>query len=228
MSVTVIVPVLNRPERVEPLMASLISSSKSVALRVMFVCNEDDEAEREALEAHPEIDAVMVMQGGREPGDYARKINRAYQAVMLDSFHRSDDSDWVFLGADDLCFCPGWADAALAHQLEGIDVVGTNDLGNPLVKSGQHSTHSLVRVGYIGTIDNPGQLLHEGYRHNWVDTEFVQTAKRRGVFFHATDSWVEHLHPHWGFGQYDATYNLGLADFEADGQLYRKRQRLWA
>jgi hypothetical protein len=45
--------------------------------------------------------------------------------------------------------------------------------------AGRHSTHSLVTRDYVerfGTIDEAGVVLHEGYPHEFVDDEFVQTA----------------------------------------------------
>lgn len=223
--VTVIVPVLNRPERVEPLLASLTASQKAVELRPLFVVSPDDAAQQEAVQAS-EADWMLVP-FSRGNGDYARKVNRA--AAHL----RGAGVEWVFLGADDLCFCHGWADEALAVAALAplAQVIGTNDLGNPAVRTGQHSTHSLVRTGYLdrGTADEPegGKLLHEGYHHNWVDNEFVATARDRGVFVFAAHSWVEHLHPSWGKAVDDATYRLGLADFHVDGALFRARERLW-
>lgn len=224
MTVAVLIPVLNRPERVEPLLASLYSSWEDEPLRPMFLVTQGDTATLDALSVAEGDPHVMVLPGPREPGDYARKMNHAIRHL-----YREGAVDWAFLGADDLCFCHGWADRAIDAADDAFDVVGTNDLGNPEVTRGQHSTHSLVRVSYLmrGTIDEPRTLLHEGYRHNWVDTEFVQTAQKRGAYIKAFDSMVEHLHPHWGKGELDATYQLGLADYDEDRRLFLARRRLW-
>jgi len=219
--IVVIIPVLNRPERVEPLLASLAASERAAKLRPLFVCSPGDEREIEAVSAS---DADwMLLPIGRGPGDYARKINRA-------AYHAQTMAEWLFLGADDLCFCPGWADIALQAAIaDFIEVVGTNDLGNPAVISGAQSTHSLVRSSYLerGTIDERGKLLHEGYEHNWVDNEFVATARSRGVYIFAANAHVEHLHPSWGKGQADSTYELGMRHYHQDAQLFRAREKLW-
>jgi len=222
--VAVIIPVLGRPERVEPLLSSLYGSERDVELRPLFVVSPGDEAEESAVR---ESGADwMLMPKTREPGDYARKINRAFVSAW------ENGVEWVFMGADDLCFCEGWADVALevAAATPTATVIGTNDLGNPAVTTGQHATHSLVRGSYLeaGTIDETGKLLHEGYRHNWVDNEFVATARHRGVFVFAAGSYVEHLHPAWGKAEDDAIYQLGLADFNDDRLLFRNRESLWA
>lgn len=111
-----------------------------------------------------------------------------------------------------------------------VGVVGTNDLGNPRVIAGKTATHSLVTRAYVGehgTVDEPGKVLHEGYQHNFCDTEFVETAKRRGAWAFAGDSVVEHLHPHWSKGDDDETYRRGQAGFEVDRRLHARRRRLW-
>jgi hypothetical protein len=217
--VAVLVPVLNRPERVEPLIDSLYGSQERARLHLVFIASPEDEPEIDALETSGEDFIVMAQE--RAPGDYARKMNAAIDLT---------DETWVFLGADDLCFCSGWADEAIRVGLDtGKQVIGTNDLGNPHVKSGMHSTHTLVHRDYttLGTADDPTRLLHEGYAHNWVDAEFIETARSRDQFVMARDAWVEHLHPHWRKGPMDDTYQLGLRDFENDRRLFRRRRRLW-
>lgn len=213
----VLVPVLDRPHRVRPIVDSLRETARRAD--PVFVCSPGD---------MEEIDAVL--DAGAEPliadwepgrGDYARKINLAW---------RHTDHDWVLLGADDLVFHQGWLEAALAvHARTGACVVGTNDLGNRRVVSGRHSTHSLVHRDYgeCGTADDPGLLLHEGYWHNFVDDEFVQTALHRRTYAHAAAALVEHLHPHWRKADMDATYEKGQLHFDADRALFNTRARLW-
>lgn len=217
--IAVLVPVLGRPERVEPLIESLYGSEQRYKFRLVFIASPEDEAEIDVLETSGED--FIVMGSYRGPGDYAKKMNAGVELT---------DETWIFLGADDLCFCKGWADKAVsAYKQTGKRVIGTNDLGNPHVKTGTHSTHTLVHRSYVelGTVDDPTRLLHEGYSHNWVDSEFIATAKRRQEFYSATDSWVEHLHPHWRKGRMDSTYELGLKSFESDRALYRRRSKLW-
>jgi hypothetical protein len=79
----------------------------------------------------------------------------------------------------------------------------------------------------MGTVDEPGRLLHEGYGHNFVDNELVETAKTRDAWTFAADSIVEHLHPSWGKAERDQTYNIGRARFDADRRYFQRRQRLW-
>ena len=154
-------------------------------------------------------------------GNYAKKINRAVAATT---------EPLVFLGADDLRFHPGWFEAAKARLTPGIGVVGTNDLLSKRVMAGEHSTHSLVTRAYVaqGTIDDPTKLLHEGYPHEFVDDEFIETAVHRRAFVHAADSVVEHLHPFGGKAPTDALYAKAGRRLLVGRIRYRWRRRLWA
>jgi glycosyltransferase involved in cell wall biosynthesis len=207
----IIVPVLRRPQNVRPLLASIRQTTPGA--RVLFVCDPDDDAEQRAIEAEG---AEMLI----VDGNYAKKINRAVEETS---------EPLLFLGADDLRFHPGWLEAAKARLTEGIGVVGTNDMCSDRVMAGEHSTHSLVTRDYaeLGTIDDPTRLLHEGYKHEFVDDEFVETAVRRNAFAHAADSLVEHLHPVAGKAAIDELYAKAFRR-ELRGRLtYMRRRRLW-
>jgi hypothetical protein len=223
-SVAVLIPVLGRPGRVRPLVESLAASQHpSVPVRPVFLCSPGDDAQIAAVTSLVAVPAprliVVDWQPGR--GDYAKKINHGFRAT---------DDEWVLLAADDILFRPGWLEAALAVHAELAPcVIGTNDLGNPRVQAGQHSVYTLVHRAYgeCGTVDDPTVLLHEGYWHNYVDDEFVQTAMARETWAHAAGSVIEHLHPDWGKGEMDDTYRRGKAHFADDGVLYQSRRRLW-
>lgn len=184
--VVVLVPMLGRAHRVDPLLESLHATTDRA--RVLFVCHRGDDAVVRAVDAAG-ADKMVVT---RAPiGDYARKVNAAYRATT---------EPLLFLGASDLTFLPGWLDEALAVLTDGIGVVGTNDLGSPRVMAGDHSTHSLVTRDYVdryGTIDGPGQVLCEAYPHEFVDDELIGTAKWREAFAMALNAKVRHDHPNW-------------------------------
>jgi hypothetical protein len=218
--VAVLVPVLARPQRAKPLADSLRETCGG-HVRLIFLCTPGDDAEIKACRK-VRWATTEVVPFARGPGDYARKIN--YGVTIT-------DEPWLFHGADDLRFHEAWLERAMETAAAGFSVVGTNDLGNRSVLSGRHSTHSLVARSYIeevGTVDEPGKMLHEGYRHNFCDTELVQAAQLRGQFKSAHRAVVEHLHPHWRKADMDATYQLGLADFAHDARLFHwRRQRVW-
>lgn len=216
-SVAILVPVLGRPQRVRSLMES-VARATTAPYRLLFIAQSDDQAELAAL-SEAKADHIVV---APERGSWACKINDGFRATT---------EPWVFAAADDLDFHPDWFGRAMRWADEDTRVIGTNDICNPRVMSGQHSTHTLFRRDYVerfGTIDEPGLVMHEGYRHDFTDDEAVATAKARGVFVHAYDSIVEHLHPLAKKAPDDATYRAGRK-YSADGRrLFAKRKALWA
>lgn len=95
---------------------------------------------------------------------------------------------------------------------------------------GNHSTHTLFRRDYVenfGTIDEPGKVLHEGYGHCFCDDEAIATAQARGVYAHAFDSIVEHLHPLVKKAPDDETYKLGRRLSPQGKKLFTTRATLW-
>lgn len=213
----ILVPMLGRPHRVRPLLDSIEQATP--AANVLFLLSRSDATVRRVVgetgRAFREFPYSPI-------GDYAMKINAGVAATR---------EPLLFTGADDLRFWPGWFEAALAMLTPGIGVVGTNDLGNPRVLAGDHATHFLVTRDYTkrGTIDRPGSgmLFHPEYPHEFVDDELVGTAKRRGAWAMAIDSYVEHLHPDWGKAQTDALYQQQTNRMRLGQRVYVRRRRLW-
>jgi hypothetical protein len=209
--VAVIVPVLRRPQNAKPFMESLRASTGLAT--AYAICQADDEPTAEAWRAS----GAVVHIG--EAVSFAEKVNAGYALTREPS---------LFLVGDDVRFQPGWLDHAqhVAHTT-GAKVVGTNDLGNPRVTTGEHATHLLIARDYVDEVgaswDGPKSVCHEGYRHWFVDDEIVTAAKQRGVWAMAKDSVVEHLHPAWGKGQTDEVYKLGQSFAQQDRKLFERR-----
>lgn len=214
--VVILIPVLRRPHRVRPVLESALASTDRA--RVLFVATRGDTEEIQAIE-DAGADLLLVKQIG-----YPQKINQGVAAT---------DEPLVFLGADDLHFHPGWLEAAEEHissRTPRVGVVGTQDLCNGRVLKGEHATHMLVTRWYCeqGTIDDPARVLHEGYLHEFVDDEFVATAKHRGAWAFAHDSVVEHLHPDAGKASpTDALYSDRPRRMYYGRRVYRRREHLW-
>lgn len=211
--IAVLVPVLGRPARVRPLVESFTAATSPQDARLYFVAQRSDTDELEAIAAIG-YDPILVDDVDRS---WARKINRG--------FTRTTES-WLLLGADDLSFHAGWVDPVRDLLRTHAGVIGTNDLGNPHTISGATSTHPLVRRLYAdicGTVDEVGKILHEGYDHNYPDTELARTAMARGMWVHRADCVIEHMHPAWGKAQDDATYRRGQERAAQDHDLFVAR-----
>lgn len=214
-SIVVLVPVLDRPARVAPLLASFAAATADADARIFFIAQASDAAEIAAVQAAGHTPLIVP----DADGSWARKINAGFAHT---------DEPWMLLGADDLKFHAGWIDTIRTRLASHPGVIGTNDLGHAGTIAGTHSTHPLVRRSYaraLGTIDAPNQVVHPGYHHNFPDTELVATAQHRGLYLHAADCIVEHLHPNWRKGTMDNTYRLGQSRFAQDHALFLQRRR---
>jgi glycosyltransferase involved in cell wall biosynthesis len=222
--VAVLVPVLGRPEHAEPFLTSLRASTGLA--EAYAICDPDDE---DAIKAWHAAGAAVLRTDDPtghptdRPGTFAEKVNLGY---------RLTSEPWLLLVGSDVRFHPGWLDQAQAVAGDRYHVIGTNDLGNPRVMAGEHSTHPLIRRTYIDEVgaswDGPGVVAHEGYKHWFVDDEVVLAAKQRGVWAMAAQSKVEHLHPLWGKAEMDPVYALGQAYAERDRQQFVERLAIHA
>lgn len=224
--IDVVIPVLGRPDNAKPVVDSFMAA-RAVASRIVFVVSPGDIDQTyacvRACERSTVDHRIMEAPFDSGPGDFARKINYAFSRLK---------APWMFQAADDVEFVEGWDVnvLAVATREEQPGVVGTNDDGNPTVKAGRHATHILFRRSYVeeqgASMDGPGVVFHEGYGHQWVDTEVVELAKLRCQWAFAADSIVRHLHPFWDKAvAMDDTYRKGQSTSAADKALYRERAR---
>lgn len=211
--IDVLVPVLDRPQNALPLVESFRAHSSG---EITFLCSPEDSEQIAACEATGERTVVVDFQPG--PGDYARKMNYGFEHT---------ERPWVFLGADDIEFTPGWSEALILDA----DVIATNDLANGSVKRGEFGTHCLVSRRYVtdegASADGPGVLVHEGYDHNFPDRELCGLARSRRVYAFAKHSIVRHRHPLWKTATWDDTYRKGFSKFHQDRDLFLERAHLW-
>ncbi len=211
--VVILVPVLNRPQNVAPLLASIRATTPE-PYRVLFLCDPGDRAEQDAIGM---AGGWMISPGG----GYAAKIRGGVQAT---------DEPLVFLGADDLHFHPGWLEACCAVMAAGARVVGVNDGIRRRRGRRDHATHFLMTREYAlqPAIDGGPGPLSEAYDHSFVDDELIATATRRGVYAYAPHAVVEHRHWMNDTAPDDDTYRRGRANFHADREMFARRSEMWA
>jgi hypothetical protein len=221
--IVVAIPVLGRPQNAQAVLASLELSDPNGLCRPLFVCSPGDD--RQIRACHESGAHVLMLEQPPGPGDFARKIQAAFD---------TSSEPFLFQAADDVEFTPGWAEAAL-YAIErdgGYGVCGTDDRANPVVMRGQHSTHSLIRRAYVDVCgaswDGPGTVFSQAYSHQSVDNELVELAKVRGCFTFCAEAVVRHHHPLYDRSvPRDSTYERGLRDGGADMALFHVRQADW-
>lgn len=216
----ILIPVLRRPKNVQPLIKSLAASTPDI-FTVLFICDRGDEEELDAIVAAAKRRDWILWTAMPPGATYAEKINHGVRVL---------DRPLYFFGADDLRFRHGWIEAAVSvMKATGAGAVGTNDLCNPRVMAGEHATHFLVRRDYadLPLIDGGRGPLCEEYPHEYVDDEFIGTAKKRGMYAHAAASKVQHLHPLNGTAPVDDLYAAIPERMAAGLPIHERRKVLW-
>lgn len=225
--IAVIVPVAQR-DNAETFLSSLAASltpAQHDRVWIYLMADDEDLPTLMAWEKHSRLYPSIIFDHHRylrTMGSFAEKVNRGYEI---------SDEPWLFLVGDDVRFHKGWLDQAMqVARTGGKHVIGTNDLANPAVMAGHHATHMFISRSYVNdfgaSLDGPGVICHEGYRHWYVDNEIVQLAVGRGMFAPCLASHVEHLHPLYGKGVMDDVYAIGQAAAAADAALWAQRRQL--
>jgi len=214
----ILVPMLGRAETIERLMVSINNTVPKA--RTLFIVSSGD---HEVIKTLKEQDLEYIVTFQARVGDYAKKINLGYNLTK---------EPLIFTGASDIFFRMGWFEAAVAKFNDpNVHVVGTNDLANPRVIQGLHSTHTLVTREYVkknGLVDGePDKILYEGYVHEFVDDEMVATAKLRGAWAFCKEAIVEHFHPSAGKAKWDDSYKLAQERMDTSLPLFSVRSALW-
>lgn len=214
-SLATLVPVLNRPQNVAPLVQSWDDSRTPGIL--VFIVEQRDHDEMIAVHQAAEKNRLVRCLPVVDAHTWGEKINVAIQTVP---------AKWYLCAADDVRFHAGWwAHTGELRADDRIMVIGTNDLGNPRVTAGDHTCHPLVRGTYARQPNRDGgPFCPEAITHWGVDDVIVNRAKAEGVWASCLGAVVEHLHPYWQDGvPWDQTY----AEGEASANESMKAAREW-
>lgn len=207
------IPIL-RIERIDSILKNISDTTSDY--NVCFIV---EKADFDTLKSLKKPHCTILL--NKRTPTYSGAINSAYEQT---------NAEYFFTGADDLSFHKDWHKYALAKMSDTIGVVGTNDLMNVHVLKGEKATHYLVKREYIkrlgGTIDNSYPVLFE-YKHNYCDWEFIETAKKRGVFAPCLDSIVKHNHWTKGRAKFDAVYEKSNISKQEDKETFDAREILW-
>ena len=204
--VAVLVPSLDRPHRIEQVVASIREHTPHP--HKLLFCVSDDESKR-ILRG---LDVWFLDDSDCDDRRYVTRMNKFVRHI--------GDAETVFFGQDDVRFHKDWfTEAKAVMDATGKAVVIVNDLHNA------NGTASLMRADYIqqAVFDEPGNVFYSGYHHNFADNEQFLTAEVKGQLARALRSHVEHLHPAFGGAPMDETYAKNGAGWGHDLALYQER-----
>ena len=209
-NLSICVPTFHRPHALESLVKN-IHEATTTPHSIYFVTEPDD---AESIAEINRLGENLII--NKYPGTHTGAANTAYE---------STSEPYFIIANDDFTFHLDWDVRALL-AITGFGVCGLSD-----GFSKQYTQITLVDRNYIetqsGVIDEPNTLYHRGYHHNYVDTEFSETAKKRGMFTTCSESVVEHRHYSYNKSPMDDTYRKTLTGVSHDMALYESRRHLW-
>lgn len=218
--IAIVIPTLGRSRKLFPLLWNIVQTTPIGIFEVYFVVNRHDMASQHTVRA---MSGPVHMVLAEEPG-YPKAVNIGI---------RASNERLIAIVNDDVKFHDGWWDGLRKALTGDVMVVGTNDL-SPHTANGDACTQPVVKRSYIvspgGAYGEPGIAMHEGYSHNFSETELWQLAWQRGVAAFAPECVIEHVHPNWGKAEVDDTYREGSqrpGGWEHDHALFLERSELW-
>jgi hypothetical protein len=214
--VAVLIPTLGRPQKMRENVENLYDVTKKDEIDIVFIVEKDDTP---SIEMSRNLDAITLI--NQRCKSFAGAVNTAVRTLTHNYF---------FGASDDFLFHENWL-PPLMNLSEYFGMVGPEDLGNPDVRAGKIAVSYLISRNYIprACVGFPEDLLFEGYRHNFTDTELTATAIANGEYAFCPDSIVEHMHPFFNKSAVDDTYQLSLnhMDNSHDATLFESRKHLW-
>jgi hypothetical protein len=216
-SIAILIPVLNRPHNVGPLIDSFKKHTRIEDGTLYFIAQEDDAAELAEIRKCMTTGIALVIVPARARS-WPKKINAGFLVTS---------EPWMLLGGDDMRFHDDWYESLQPYLMMDKGVIGTPISGRP--DNDVSSAHPIVSREYIkefGTIDEKGKVVHEGYDHNFVDIELALTGWVRGHYQFAKSCAFTHLHPlHNNAVKIDSTYRLGSLNYNQDEALFNERSK---
>lgn len=205
-------PTYKRPGALQKVATNLEENTKST-FTLYFGLEEEDYAGIEAARAT----GHKVIINKYEPG-YSNTIQSIYE--------NSTEPFWMHAN-DDFYFNLNWDEIPLSmFERPDLMVVGLRQTEGDL----RGSAVCMARRKYIeemsGVIDMPNRVFYP-YGHNYQDTEFTETAEKRGVWAKCDVQVIDHLHPGFVGGEKDETYLKNDRLAETDQRIYESRRHLW-
>jgi GT2 family glycosyltransferase len=211
-------PTYKRPHKLASV-AKNIEKTTSTPFTLYFGLEKDDKEGIKAAKATGHKVIINPYESG-----YSNTVQAMYE--------QSNGKYW-FHSNDDFVHLPGWDERpiALLAESDTLMVVGCHD-GNPKTR---YYTISMNKREYIekmsGVVDIPNRVFYN-YNHNYIDTEFAETAISRGVWDACTAPCIEHHNP--GLDHifddtvYDETYAKNDKTAGIDAATYESRKHLWS
>lgn len=155
------------------------------------------------------------------------KYEPGYSNTIQSIYEITEEPFW-FHANDDFIFHPDWDVKPLAmFERKDLMVAGMKQVPQDT----SYSAICMARKAYIdkmsGCMDIPKRVFYN-YHHNYVDTEFTQTAQHRGVWAPCDSNSILHEHPGFTGAEKDETYKKNDAFAGEDEKTFNSRKHLWS
>lgn len=144
-----------------------------------------------------------------DPSDYDFPLPDGWAARRIKASSVTDCYRWAFAEYPDLAWYGVICDDALART-PAFDTKMIENRGrgfctvNDLRKAPKRSGTALVFDGSF--VRAMGGLVLDGFRHLYIDDLWESLGRELGVWTYLPNVIVEHMHPHFGKADVDATY----------------------
>jgi hypothetical protein len=206
-------PTYKRPHKLAEIAKNIEETTKH-SFTLYFGLEPDDSA---SIEAAKKTGHKVVI----------NKYEMGYSNTIQSIYEVSKEPFWIHAN-DDFEFLPNWDEVPVAmFERKDLMVVGIKQTEEDT----SFSAICMARKKYIdtmsGVIDMPRRVFYP-YHHNYIDTEFTQTAQKRGVWAKCDQFIIKHLHPGLVGGDKDATYLKNDATAGLAQNTFEIRKHLWA
>jgi hypothetical protein len=213
-TIGIFLPTYKRPKVLQAVARNIEETTKN-PFHLYFGLEPEDEAGIDA--AMKTGHSVVINKYGSEAG-YVNTIQTIYEQA---------DEPFFIHANDDFEFRQDWDEVPLSmFKTPTVMVVGMRQNE----EDSQGSAISMVRRKYIeersGVVDMPNQVFYP-YPHHYCDTEFTETAQRRGVWAFCSDWGINHANPAFTGNPKDETYKKNDATSEEGSKIFLSRRHLW-
>lgn len=206
-------PTFKRPGKLQEVSDNIKANTKNSYVLYWGV----EPFDTETIETAKKTGDVVVINSGKQ----------GYSDTIQTIYEQSNEEYW-FHANDDFYFPENWDEKHIEYldANQEVMVLGAHDGAY----SPSYSTISFCRRKYIeemsGVVDKPNRVFGP-YRHNYIDTEFTQTAQKRNVWARITDECIVHKHPAFTGEEKDYTYKKNDELSPEDERTFDSRKHLW-
>lgn len=204
--ISVLVPTRNRPESVQRLLDSALSTSRFIPEFIFYV-DEDDTSSIDVIHEHDAVTQILV--GPRVV--LSEMWNRCSELAKFDVMMHCGD-DIVFRSRD-------W-DERVLHEFDAWDDKIIFVHGRDGFQDANIGTHGFLHRNWVDTV---GYFVPPYFSSDYNDLWLTEVADALGRRRYLPEIYTEHMHPVAGKGTWDQTHQDRLVRHRRDNveQLYR-------